>query len=208
MLVNKEIEVLPSSDYEDFSNGWEAIASKFISIATWEIGAATVQDWSKSLQPGQIVLDVGCGFGGPYTKALINKGIKICGIDASKTLIQEYQNRFPDVIVKCEAAEHSPFFGREFDGILSVGLIFLLSHDDQILVLQKMANALKEGGKLLFSSPYQICDWDDLSTGRKSISLGKEMYVSVLQKHGLILIDEDTDEGENHYFNFQKMDAL
>lgn len=197
-----------SSDHDDLSNGWEAIAHDFISIATWDIGAATIQNWSKSLQSGEIILDVGCGFGGPYTQALIDKGIEVYGIDASKTLIQERQIRFPNQVVKCEAAEDSQFFHKKFDGIISVGLIFLLSHDDQILVLRKIANALKAGGKFLFSSPYQICDWDDLSTGRKSISLGKDVYVNILQKQRLTLVDEYVDEGKNHYFDFRKTDAL
>ncbi|MEX2506734.1 MAG: class I SAM-dependent methyltransferase [Pseudohongiellaceae bacterium] len=197
-----------SSNSDDLSNGWEAIASKFISIGSWDIGAATVEGWSKFLQPGQTVLDVGCGFGGPYTQGLVDKGFNVYGIDASETLIQEYQRRFPGVTVKCEAAEDSVFYDRKYDGILSVGLIFLLSHEDQTRVLQKMAIALKEGGKLLFSSPHQICEWDDLSTGRKSTSLGRGMYIDILRQHGLSLNDEYTDEGENHYYDFQKNAAL
>ncbi len=200
--------MLSSGNNEDLSNGWEAIANDFISIATWNIGSTTVENWSNSFRPGQTILDVGCGFGGSYTQCLIDNGIKIYGIDASQTLIQEYQKRFPGVLVECEAAENSLYFGREFDGIISVGLIFVLSHEDQILVLQKIAIALKEGGRLLFSSPYQICDWDDLLTCKKSVSLGREMYVNILQKHGLSLISEYTDEGENHYYDFQKSGAL
>jgi len=200
--------VSSSSNSKDLSNGWAAIADGFISNRSSGIGAVTINNWGKFFKPGQAILDVGCGFGGPYTQGLIDKGINVYGIDASNTLVQEYLKRFPSVLAKCEAAEVSPFFGKKFDGILSVGLIFLLSHEDQILVLQKMAIALKEGGKLLFSSPYQICDWDDLLTGRKSMSLGREMYIDILRKHGLNLIDEHTDEGENHYYVFQKKDAL
>ncbi len=126
------------------------------------------------------------------------------GIDASKTLINEYQKRFPGVQARCEAAEDSHFFDKEFDGVLSVGLIFLLSSENQHLVLQKMAVALKEGGRLLFTSPYQICEWDDLLTGSKSMSLGREMYINLLLQYGLSLTNEYTDEGGNHYYDFQK----
>jgi 2-polyprenyl-3-methyl-5-hydroxy-6-metoxy-1,4-benzoquinol methylase len=195
--------VSSSINRNDSSNGWEAIASEFLSYRNSDIGAATVANWSKSFDSGQAILDIGCGYGGSYTQYFIDKGIKVYGIDASITLIHEYQKRFPDVSTSCEAAEVSSYFDRKFDGVLAVGLIFLLSHEDQIQVLQKMALTLKEGGKLLFSSPYQICDWDDLSTGRKSMSLGKAMYINILQKYGLDLIDEYTDEGENHYYAFQ-----
>ena len=188
----------------DYSNGWDAKANEFISIATRDIGANTVANWAKYLKPGQSVLDVGCGFGGTYTQLLLDNGIKVFGIDPSKTLIQEHEKRFPDVVVSCEPAEKSSFFDQKFDGVLSIGLIFLLSPDDQILVLQKMATALKDGGKLLFTSPYQVCEWDDLLTGNKSQSLGRERYANTLMKHGLNIVNEYTDEGQNHYFDFQK----
>ena len=188
----------------DLTNGWEAVANDFISIATWNIGANTVANWAKYLKPGQTILDVGCGFGGSYTQRLVENGIDVFGIDPSKTLIQEHEKRFPDVLVNCESAENSSFFNIKFDGVLSVGLIFLLPPDGQTLVLQKMAAALKNGGKLLFTSPHQLCEWDDLLTGNKSESLGKEKYKNILENLGLYLVDEYTDEGENHYFDFEK----
>lgn len=203
-LLIQESMVPTSRNSKDSSNGWEAIANAFISTRRWDIGAQIIEDWSKFLRPGQAVLDVGCGCGGPYTQCLIDRGVKVYGIDASQTLIHEYEKRFPGVMASCEAAEESVYYGLKYEAILSVGLIFLLSNEDQAKVLQKMAIALKKGGKLLFSSPYQICEWDDLSTGRKSTSLGREMYIDILSQHGLKLADEYTDEGQNHYYDFQK----
>jgi 2-polyprenyl-3-methyl-5-hydroxy-6-metoxy-1,4-benzoquinol methylase len=197
--------VPPFNSERDLSNGWEAIAKGFIGYPISTIGAAMVKEWAESFESGQEVLDVGCGFGGAYTNDLINAGLKIYGIDASITLIHEYQKRFPGAISRCEAAEVSSFFEKTFDGVLSVGLIFLLYEMAQISVLHKIADAIKEGGRLLFSSPNQVCDWDDLSTGRKSRSLGREKYVRILEAHGLSLINEHTDEGESHYYEFQKL---
>ncbi|KZN14763.1 class I SAM-dependent methyltransferase [Marinomonas sp. TW1] len=192
------------TNHKDFSNGWEAVANEFVSMRSADIGAATVEDWCHFLQPRQSVLDVGCGVGGPYTQCLIDKGVKLHGIDASKTLIQEYRKRFPNVSAACEAAEESSFYDRKHDGILSVGFIFLLSEDNQNRVLQKMARALEDRGKLLFSSPYQTCEWEDSLTGRKSKSLGRQVYIDILRQHGLSLADEYTDEGKNHYYGFEK----
>jgi len=205
--VSNEKSVTSQSNSDDLSYGWEEIAQDFISSRS-SIGLATIENWGKSLKSGQVLLDIGCGFGDPYTQYFLDKGVSVFGIDASKTLIQEYMKRFPAAFAKCESAETSPFFSRKFDAILSVGLIFLLPNSTQISVLRKMAVALKEGGKLLFSAPCQIVGWDDLLTGRKSMSLGREKYINTLNEHGLSLVDEYTDEGNNHYYNFQKSIVL
>lgn len=199
---------MPSAGNDkDSTNGWEAIAKEFISIANRDIGADIVETWTNSFRAGQSILDVGCGFGGSYTQSLIDNGVMVFGIDASKTLIKEHKKRFPEALVKCEAAEDSSFFDKEFDGALSVGLIFLLSGEHQIKVLQKMANALKEEGRILFTSPCQKCEWDDLLTGKKSLSLGRKAYMKTLHNHGLRLVGEYADEGGNHYYDFQKKNA-
>lgn len=197
-----------SNNHEDSSNGWEAIANDFISLESVLTGNSIIANWAKTLEPGQDILDVGCGFGGSYTQGLIDNGVKVYGIDASSTLVEEYLRRYPSASVKCEAAEVSAFYEKKFDGILSIGMIFLLSRENQILALQRMATALKPGGKILFTSPYQICCWDDLLTGQKSVSLGRNSYVDILQKYGLTLINEYTDESENHYFDFQYANDL
>lgn len=194
-----------SSDIDkDPSNGWEAIAEEFFVVRNQIIGAKTVQQWAKYFKPGQEILDVGCGFGGSYTDDIIDRGIKIYAIDASLSSVHEYRKRYPDSLAECEAAEESSFFGKAFDGVLSVGLVFLLTKKTQIKVLQKMAAALNVGGSLLFSAPYQICDWDDRLTGRRSLSLGRDEYVGILQARGLRLVNEYTDEGKSHYFEFRK----
>jgi hypothetical protein len=80
--------------------------------------------------------------------------------------------------------------------------MFLLSAEDQKRVLHKAANALNPKGRLLFTAPWQACEWDDMLTGRRSRSLGRQVYVQELAEQGLSLAAEYVDEGENHYFDF------
>lgn len=188
----------------DQSNGWESIADNFIANRNSNIGIKTVETWVKTLTPGTTVLDIGCGFGIPITEILINAGLNVYGIDASQTLIKEFQRRFPNVMVACEAIETSNYFNLKFDGVIAIGLIFLLSERAQLKVLQKVSKALNNKGKFLFTTPCQACTWKDILTGRKSQSLGKEVYVNELSKQGLVLVGEYTDEGKNHYFDFSK----
>jgi SAM-dependent methyltransferase len=93
-----------------------------------------------------------------------------------------------------------------YDAIVAVGLMFLLPAETQQRVLALSAAALAIGGKLLFSAPVQACRWLDRSTARQSISLGRDAYRLWARQHGLALQQEWTDEGENHYFCFSKME--
>ena len=188
----------PSTD-DDASNGWEAVAARFLARRS-NIGVATVREWSRSLPSGAPILDLGCGSGVPISQTLINDGFLVYGIDASPSLVAAFRQRFPHAEVTCEAAEISGFFGKTFEGIIAVGLMFLMSADTQRTLIRRVASALKPGGRFLFTSPAQPCTWADLLTGRQSQSLGAEVYKSILADAGLTLVGESDDEGDNHYF--------
>lgn len=194
---------MPQPD-SDASNGWEAIAGQFIANRNASIGVAVVEAWCGSLPQGAAVLDLGCGFGVPYTGLLLDKGFEVYAIDAAPTLLREFRQRFPGTQAKCEAVEQSDFFQRRFDAITAIGLMFLLSEDDQRRVLRKAASVLSPKGRLLFTAPWQVCEWDDLLTGRRSRSLGRKVYLQELAAQGLSLAAEYSDEGENHYFDFTR----
>ena len=163
-------------------------------------GLAVVQRWAASLARGGRVLDVGAGCGEPLAAALIKDGFEVYAIDASATMVAAFRRRFPTAAVAREAAEHSRFFGRAFDGALAIGLVFLLAADSQRELIRRLAATLKPGGRLLFTAPRQVCLWDDLLTGRPSISLGAEAYRRIMIDSGLRLAGEHVDEGDNYYY--------
>lgn len=132
--------------------------------------------------------------------ALMNDGFVIYGIDASPSLTAAFRRRFPHAQLACEAVEDSRFFGRRFDGIIAVGLMFLLPAEAQREVIRKVALALNPGGRFLFTCPAQACTWTDVLTGRRSLSLGVEEYEAVLSSVGLPAVAEYLDEGDNHYY--------
>lgn len=185
----------------DRSEGWEAVADQFVAARS-NIGAALVRSWArKRLPPAAEIVDVGCGSGVPIAQTLVDAGHSVAGIDASPTLLAAFRRRFPDAPAACEAAQDSRFFDRQFDGAVAVGLLFLLSPDDQRRTLARIAAALRPGGRLLFSAPRQICSWDDLLTGRRSRSLGEQAYAALLADAGLHLVECLTDEGETNYYD-------
>ena len=188
----------------DESNGYEGIADMYIQgrgRAVNGIGSSTARAWAATFPIGSVVLDLGCGTGIPVTKILLEAGLHAYAVDASPTMVEDFRRNFPDVPVACESVERSPFFNRTFDGIISVGLLFLLSEETQRALIPKMAAALNPGGKLLFTAPLAKVEWKDAMTEQPSRSLGAAQYRELMSASGLFLSEELQDEGGNHYFN-------
>lgn len=191
----------PTSE-NDRSNGYEAVAAEVMAGRRQScIGVATVRSWGRSLPKGASILDLGCGSGAPISEVLMNEGFAVYGVDASPSLTAAFRTRFPHAHVACEAVEDSRFFDRTFDGVIAVGLLFLLSADAQRDLIRRVALALNPGGRFLFTSPAQSCMWTDILTGRQSLSLGAEAYKAVLLDTGLTVVGEHVDEGDSHYYD-------
>lgn len=190
----------------DPSNGWEAIAPSFIRyISDSTVGVETVKRWAKVFPPGASILDLGCGPGTLRSKVLIDAGFAVYAVDAAPTLARAYQHRFSGACVVCEPVEESSFFGRMFDGVLAWGLMFLLPAETQRSLIHRVGKVVRTGGRFLFTAPFQVYTWSDLSTDRLSISLGRDEYSYILAEAGFNLTAEYTDEGENHYYDAVKL---
>lgn len=190
---------------KDHSNGYEAAAAEFIATRDRSnVGVEAVRNWAKALPSGATVLDLGCGHGVPMSLVLIDEGVSLYGIDASPTMIAAFRRRLPGVPAECGAVENSNFFSRMFDGVLAWGLMFLLEPKAQATLIRKVAGALKPGGRFLFTAPQRRCEWSDLITGNKSVSLGRDGYLTALTASDLVLVSEADDEEENHYYFVHK----
>jgi 2-polyprenyl-3-methyl-5-hydroxy-6-metoxy-1,4-benzoquinol methylase len=170
------------------------------------IGAEVVREWTNTLHQGAHVLEVACGGGEPITRELRSKNLQLWAIDSAQTLVTTFQQRFPDIPIRCERFQDSDFFSKSFDAALAVGLIFLLTEQEQCVFFEKMSAALKPGGHLLFSAPSQHCSWRDLSTGIDSLSLGYQAYVTLLADLGFTMLRTYQDKGGNHYYAAQKLE--
>jgi SAM-dependent methyltransferase len=188
----------------DESNGYESIAEIYIKgrgRAVDGIGSSTARAWARTLKAGSVVLDLGCGTGIPVTKILLEAGLNAYAVDASPKMVEDFRQNFPDMAVACESVERSSFFNRTFDGIIAVGLMFLLSEETQQALIPKIAAALNPGGKLLFTAPLEEVEWKDVMTEQGSRSLGAEQYRMLISASGLSIGEEFHDEGGNHYFS-------
>jgi len=188
----------------DESNGYESIAEIYINgrgRAVNGIGASTARAWAKTFNKGAEILDIGCGTGIPVTNILLEAGLRAYAVDASPKMVADFRQNFPGVPVVCEPVERSAFFNRHFDGIIAIGLMFLLPEANQRALIPKIAAVLNSGGKLLFTSPLEEVEWKDAMTEQRSISLGSEEYRALIKAAGLLISEEFDDEGGNHYFS-------
>lgn len=194
----------------DRSNGYEAISKEFLAYrgngATRAdaIGVREVREWARRLPRGSSVIDMGCGSGFPLTVLLVEEGHRPFGVDAAPSLVAAFRQNLPEIPVLCESVLESDLFGRRFDAVLSVGLVFLFTPEEQRKVIQRFAEILEPGGHLLFTAPAQAGTWRDAMTGLESVSLGAERYRTLLADAGISVVDEYEDGGENHYFEARR----
>src|SRR5882724_1248484 len=107
------------------------------------------------LQPGEAVLDVGCGTG---TLALVAKKRvgemgRVCGIDPSSQLLVGARRKAKRAVLPIDfqpgGIEQIPFSNQSFDVVLSTFMMHHLSDDLKRQGLSEIVRVLKPGGRLL-----------------------------------------------------------
>lgn len=168
------------------------------------IGSQVVDRWARTLANGSEVIELGCGGGYPITRVLYAAGLKLWAIDSSPTLVAEFKERFPSVPVQCEKVQGSEFFGRSYDAVVAVGLLFLLPEEEQILLMGRVAKILEPGGRFLFTAPIETGNWIDLNTGIECQSLGRARYEVGLNAAGFRVAATFIDKGGNNYYDAER----
>jgi hypothetical protein len=82
--------------------------------------------------------------------------------------------------------------------------MFLLKAEDQHRLIQRFAEILVPGGRLLFTSTAKPHVWNDAMTGLESVSLEAVEYRKLLGAAGISVAEEYEDVGQNHYFDALK----
>lgn len=106
------------------------------------------------IQPGERVLDVGCGTGAQTLPAAANAGPgNVVGIDASPEMIEVARQKAAkqglDVDLRVAPIEDLPFGEDEFDVVLSGFMLHHLPNDVQHKGFNEVRRVLKPGGRFL-----------------------------------------------------------
>ncbi len=171
---------------------------------TSKIGSSVVADWSRGLRDGANVIELACGGGYPITRVLTTAGLQVCGVDSSPSLVAQFRARFPMIPIQCATVQETDFFGAKYDGAVAIGLFFLLSAQEQIDLISRVAEILVPRGRFLFTAPEEVGTWLDVCTGVACLSLGRVVYEQRLEHAGLRVVATHADEGGNHYYDAEK----
>ncbi len=99
------------------------------------------------LKNGELVLDVGCA-GGTKSKYLINKGLRVVGIDISESMIDIAKKEVPQGKFRVMDLSAVGSLEETFDGIFMQAVLLHIPKKDAPLILEKMVSKLKNGGYL------------------------------------------------------------
>lgn len=179
--------------YERHAQAWDAARGRSLAEKPW------LDRFTALLPPGAAVLDMGCGAGEPIAAHLLAQGFRVCGVDASPTLIGLCRARFPDA--EWHVADMRALrLGRRFDGVIAWDSFFHLAYDDQRRMLGVFAEHAAPGAALLFTSGPAHGEAVGAFQGEPlyHASLDADEYRSLLAAHGfevVMHVVEDPDCG-------------
>ena len=167
----------------DLSSGYEAVAIHFPArrggAASIGIGANVVRKWARKPPIGSCVHRSRLWARLPHHGCLgRGRTARFRTIDAAPSFLAAFQRGLPGVPILCEAVQDSRMFRSDLLRRISLGLIFLLKPDDQRHLIQRFAEILAPGGRLLFTSPAEPAVWMDAMTDLESTSLGAGWFLT------------------------------
>ncbi len=104
-------------------------------------------------QPGQRLLDVGCG-PGALVRQFARRGCQVVGVDADPAMVaraEELAAEMPGAEFRQGSVPALPFGAGEFDLVTATNVIFLLP--DPVAGLKEMARVCKVGGRVAMLNP-------------------------------------------------------
>jgi 2-polyprenyl-3-methyl-5-hydroxy-6-metoxy-1,4-benzoquinol methylase len=178
--------------YERHAHDYVADRARLIQgEATW------LDRFTRLLPQGATILDIGCGFGEPIARHLVEQGFAVDGVDASPTLISICRDRFPDRSWHT-ADMRALALGVSFHGLIAWNSLFHLSCDDQRSMFPVLRRHAAPGTALMFTSGPS--HGEAIGSYRDEplyhASLAPEEYCALLAAHGFRLVEhivEDPD---------------
>jgi SAM-dependent methyltransferase len=110
-------------------------------VPTYEDALARV-----GLEPGQLVLDIGCG-AGAFLQLVTERGARAFGLDASDALLDLARTRVPDADLRVGDMEALPYDDDTFDLVTSFNAFFFAN--DVVAALREAGRVAKPGAAVV-----------------------------------------------------------
>jgi cyclopropane-fatty-acyl-phospholipid synthase len=121
-----------------------------------------------ALQPGERVLDVGCGWGSFVIHAASRHGVNALGVTLSEPQAELARQRVAAAgvadRVEIRVADYREVIG-SFDAIASIGMVEHVGEERIDLYAQRLAGMLRPGGRLLNHGIAKLMDFDTPDEG-------------------------------------------
>ncbi|HEU5369911.1 MAG TPA: methyltransferase domain-containing protein [Ktedonobacterales bacterium] len=125
------------------TNTWDAALYDGKHSFVWKYGASLLELLAP--QPGERVLDVGCGTG-HLTAQIAAAGAEVVGIDKSADMLEEARKRYP--ALRFELADAADVaFDAPFDAVFSNAALHWMTEPERVAA--NIARALKPGGRFV-----------------------------------------------------------
>lgn len=146
------------------------------------------------LQPGQRILDVGCGIGGGDIFMADTYGVEVLGVDLSHNMIdiarERYGDSHPGVTFALADMTRVEFPPASFDVIYSRDT--LLHVADKEALFQKFLSWLKPGGKVLISD--YCATSEPFSDAFQAYIADRQYHLLDLDTYGLLFVKAGFDK--------------
>lgn len=141
------------------------------------------------------VLDLGCGTGKPIMEYLLNKNLKVTGVDASHEILEIAKTNFPNTEFILQDMRFLNL-NRKFDAIIAWHSFFHLPVADQPAMFKLFKEHLNPGGILLFTSGSAHGELWGMNGGENLFhaSLDQEEYTSLLDTYGFKVLKHVIDD--------------
>jgi cyclopropane fatty-acyl-phospholipid synthase-like methyltransferase len=123
------------------------------------------------------VLDLGCGTGEPIAKYIVERGFRVTGVDESSELLKFARRTIPEAEL-IQADMVTVELTGTFEAAVAWDSMFHVERKHHAAIYQKLANALREGGRLLLSVGGSAPAEDDSVEGFTSEMYGQTFYYS------------------------------
>lgn len=98
------------------------------------------------LEPGQLVLDIGCGVGA-FLRLVADRGARAFGLDASEALLEIARSRLPDTDLRIGDMEALPYDDDTFDLVTGFNSFFFAN--DIVAALRQAGRVAKPGAPVV-----------------------------------------------------------